>query len=315
MLGAVTYEYSAQVGDGLKQLQGDALKLCTLIVPEDEWVMSWADCGIDAARAALARSPDEASLLEPAQALIVTLQEQLYVAGLPALTGPARRASWSGEARFGLLVALERDFVDSLAHGEPDKAAERADVLRGSAVAHDVASLRAMLGPHNAPKLSGAAESIRRFVDAQRAQRERAAADLEQAARPQLEAQQHVQAARHADSSMRGRDQEVNRRFLAAFRTHRDNLFLMQLHAEGLRPGAKLHVRDPRAAPAAPASAAGTAPLAHQPTTGAARAACATCGAAAANSCGGCRAVSYCTVACQRSHWRVHKLECPGKNQ
>jgi hypothetical protein len=51
VLGAVTYEYDAKVGDGLKQLQGDALRLCTLIVPEDEWVMSWADYGIDAARA------------------------------------------------------------------------------------------------------------------------------------------------------------------------------------------------------------------------------------------------------------------------
>jgi hypothetical protein len=127
VLGAVTYEYGAQVDDGLKQLQGDALKLCTLMVPEDDWTMSWADCGIDAARAALARSPDEASLLEPAQALIVTLQEQLYVAGLGST-----RSDWSGEARFDLLVALERDFVDSLAHGEPDKAAKRADVLRES---------------------------------------------------------------------------------------------------------------------------------------------------------------------------------------
>ncbi len=172
-----------------------------------------------------------------------------------------------------------------------------------------------MLGPLNAPK-SGAAESIRRFVDAQRAQRERVAADLDQAARPQYEAQQHVQAARHADSSMRGRDQEVNRRFLAAFREHRDNLFQFQLAVEGLRPGAELRVRvrDPRAAPAAPASAAGTAPLAHQPTTSAARAACAVCGAAAADYCGGCRAVLYCTVACQRRHWPVHRLECPSKN-
>jgi hypothetical protein len=308
VLGAVTYEYGAQAGDGLAQLQGDALKLCTLLIHEDEWVMSWADCGIDSARAALARSPDKASLLEPAQALILTLQELLYAAGCGS---PFR---WSGEERFDLLFALERDFVDSLAHGEPDKAAKCHELLRGSAVAHDVASLRGMLGPRNAPQLSGAAERIRSFVDAQRAQRQRATADLKRAVRPQHEVQQHVQAAWHADSSTRGRDQEVNRRFLAAFRELRDNLFRTQLMLERARPDAKLRVRDPRAVPAAPASAAGTA-LARQPTTGAARAACAACGAAAANICGGCRAVAFCTVACQRSHWRVHKLECRNKKQ
>jgi hypothetical protein len=48
----------------------------------------------------------------------------------------------------------------------------------------------------------------------------------------------------------------------------------------------------------------------------AARAVCAACGAAKASGgaklrrCAGCRAVRYCSAACQKAHWREHRAAC-----
>mmetsp|Transcript_63997 Transcript_63997/g.187776 ORF Transcript_63997/g.187776 Transcript_63997/m.187776 type:complete len:1190 (+) Transcript_63997:117-3686(+) len=39
---------------------------------------------------------------------------------------------------------------------------------------------------------------------------------------------------------------------------------------------------------------------------------CATCGATSTTACGRCRAVRYCSRACQRSHWQRHRGECQG---
>jgi len=42
--------------------------------------------------------------------------------------------------------------------------------------------------------------------------------------------------------------------------------------------------------------------------------ACAWCGARAGMSCGRCHQALYCTKACQKKHWKAHKLVCPGGN-
>jgi hypothetical protein len=37
---------------------------------------------------------------------------------------------------------------------------------------------------------------------------------------------------------------------------------------------------------------------------------CANCGAAANERCGGCKAIKYCSAACQKKNWLVHKISC-----
>ena len=37
---------------------------------------------------------------------------------------------------------------------------------------------------------------------------------------------------------------------------------------------------------------------------------CHLCGLASTMKCGGCREAHYCTRACQKAHWREHKLLC-----